>query len=91
MRRIWTVDSIEEGVAAVHDAASGGLSRVPLWMLPDEVREGDVVEVARTGGAGLATLTLRVDREATAQALQRSRAQVSEPLPPHDPGGDIVL
>lgn len=88
-QRTWTVDSIEEGIAAVEEQG-GRMIRVPAWLLPDGVREGDVVAVTREGGDGAAVLTFRVDREATERALARSREQV-ERLRSRDPGGDIVL
>lgn len=88
MQRTWTVDSIEEGIAAVEEG--GRVVHVPAWLLPDGVREGDVVAVVREEEGGEVTLTLRLDREATERALARSREQV-ERLRSRDPGGDIVL
>lgn len=88
-QRTWTVDSIEEGIAAVEEQ-DGRMIRVPAWLLPDGVREGDVVAVTREGEHDAAVLTFRVDREATERALARSREQVSR-LRSRDPGGDIVL
>ena len=90
--RTWTVDSVEEGVAAVHEEGAG-LRRVPLWLLPSAAREGDMLRVAREedGPAGEAvTLRVRLDRAATAAALRRSEERLAR-LRRDDPGGDIVL
>lgn len=89
--RTWTIDSIEEGIAAVEESG-GRMVRVPAWLLPADAREGDVVSVTREERDGAAVLTLRLDRPATEQALRRSREQVEgTPPQPHDPGGPIVL
>ncbi len=89
--RTWTVDSVEEGVAALHEEGAG-LRRVPRWLLPSAAREGDVLRVAREDGpAGEAvTLRVRLDRAATAAALRRSVERL-EGVRRDDPGGDIVL
>ena len=89
-RRRWVVDSVEEGVAAVHQEGAG-LVRVPAWMLPPGAREGDVlaVEHAREG-PDASSVRITLDRAATAAALRRSREQVRR-VHSGDPGGDIVL
>ncbi|HEV2146307.1 MAG TPA: DUF3006 domain-containing protein [Longimicrobiaceae bacterium] len=89
-RRTWTVDSIEEGVAAVAEEG-GRVLHLPLWLLPDGVREGDVVAVAREEGPDRVVLHLAVDRDATERALRRSREQVEGAPPGPHPTGDIVL
>jgi uncharacterized protein GlcG (DUF336 family) len=89
MSRTWTVDSIEEGIAAVEDE-SGVLLHLPASLLPDGVREGDVVTVERTSGAASSTLRLSIDRAATDAALRASRDQLTR-LEQDDPGGDIQL
>lgn len=88
--RRWTVDSVEEGIAAVLDDA-GRLIHVPVWLLPAATREGDVLALERTpAGDGACSLHITLDRGATDEALRVSREQVERRLP-HDPGGDIVL
>lgn len=88
--RRWTVDSVEEGIAAVVDDA-GRIAHVPLWLLPPATREGDVLALERApAGDDACTLRITIDRAATDQALRLSREQVERRLP-HDPGGDIVL
>lgn len=87
--RRWVVDSIEEGVAAVHQD-DGGLVRLPVWILPAGAGEGDVLAVEHSAADGASSLRITIDRAATADALRRSREQVQRRAP-HDPGGDIVL
>lgn len=87
--RVWVVDSIEEGVAAVHQH-DGRLVRVPAWMLPAGAREGDVLRVEHDATDAASSLRVTLDRAATKEALRRSREQLARRLP-HDPGGDIVL
>ncbi|HEY0154219.1 MAG TPA: DUF3006 domain-containing protein [Longimicrobium sp.] len=89
MTHTWTVDSIEEGIAAVH-AEDGRLLHVPAWLLPDGTREGDVVTIEREPAAGTVTLRLRIDRAATERALATSREQLAR-LRQRDAGGDIQL
>ncbi len=88
--RRWVVDSIEEGIAAVHEAGAG-LVRVPAWMLPPGVREGDVLAVEHSvDSGGASSLRISHDRAATEDAMRRSREQLSRAAR-GDPGGDIVL
>jgi hypothetical protein len=85
----WTVDAIEEGVAALQ--AGGKLLHLPLALLPTGVREGDVLAVERTEQADESTLRIQIDRTATEAALRRSRDQLRAMRPANDPGGDIIL
>lgn len=88
--RTWTVDAIEEGVAAVEEDGAR-VVHVPAWILPPGTREGDVLTVSREAGeGGEAVLRIRVDPAATQAALERSKAQLGL-LASRDPGGDIVL
>jgi len=89
MNRTWTVDSIEEGTAAVQDEG-GTLLHVPASLLPKGTSEGDVLAVERKETRGTVTLRLRIDRAATEKALEASRRQLSR-LKPSDGGGDIQL
>lgn len=88
--RSWTVDSIEEGIAAVEEDGAG-MRRVPLWLLPEGVREGDVLSVRREEEGGAVVVTVRPDPAATERALSRSRAQVEGTPPQGDPGGHVAL
>ncbi|MBW3571357.1 MAG: DUF3006 domain-containing protein [Gemmatimonadetes bacterium] len=87
--RRWTVDAIEEGIAAVHQD-DGRLVHLPGWILPPGTREGDVLAVEHGFAQGASTLRITLDRAATDDAIRRSREQLQRRLP-HDPGGDIVL
>ncbi|HEX7243318.1 MAG TPA: DUF3006 domain-containing protein [Longimicrobiaceae bacterium] len=90
-RRTWTVDSIEEGIASLEEDG-GRMLRLPLWLLPEGVREGEVVAVSRSeDGDGGVVLTLSVDHDATERELRLSREQLARTPPGNDPGGDIVL
>lgn len=88
----WTVDSIEEGIVAVLPE-EGELFHLPVALLPDAVREGDVLMVRTREGEAGATRELRIEvnREATDEALRRSREQLDRHRAQNDPGGDIVL
>ncbi|HEX8432497.1 MAG TPA: DUF3006 domain-containing protein [Longimicrobium sp.] len=91
MKLTWTIDSIEEGIAAVADDA-GAMVHLPAFFLPHDAREGDVVTAEReTGDDGTLTLRIRVDTAATEAALLRSREQLAELERGDDPGGDIYL
>jgi hypothetical protein len=87
--RRWVVDSVEEGVAAVHQD-DGRMVRVPGWILPAGTRQGDVLSVEHSAADGASSLRITIDRAATDDALRRSAEQVERRLS-HDPGGDIVL
>lgn len=89
-RHHWMIDSIEEGMAAVEEDG-GRMVRIPLWLLPAGVREGEILSVAREEESDVAVLTIRRDPEATERAMERSRAQVEGTPRGNDPGGHIVL
>lgn len=91
MKLTWTIDSIEEGIAAVIGDA-GVMAHLPAPFLPDDAREGDVVTAEREmADDGTLTLRIRVDRDATDAALRRSHEQLAELKRGDDPGGDIYL
>lgn len=89
MTRTWTLDSIEEGIAAVLEE-DGRVLHIPAWILPDGTREGDVVAIDREPAAGSLTLRLRIDHAATERALAASREQLAR-LRQRDEGGDIQM
>ncbi|HEX8671122.1 MAG TPA: DUF3006 domain-containing protein [Longimicrobium sp.] len=89
MTHTWTVDSIEEGIAAVHED-DGRLLHVPASLLPDGTREGDVMTIEREPSTDSITLRLRIDRAATERSLAASRDQLAR-LRQRDQGGDIHL
>jgi hypothetical protein len=88
MTGTWQVDSIEDGVAALH--AYGRVMHVPAEMLPEGTREGDVLHLERRAEEGAVTLRLRMDATATSRAHQEVRRQLDR-LAGQDPGGDLAL
>lgn len=84
------VDSLEEGVAFI-EVDGREMVHLPGWMIPANAREGDVLSVTHVAGSDESTLAIRIDRDATRAAMERSRAQVSRPGAKHDPGGNIRL
>ena len=84
----WAVDRIEEGTAAVEQDGDH-VYEIPRWLLPPNVREGDVLNASLvTSGEGFLTISVRLDRAASDAAnTPRSKRTRS----PGDPGGDIVL
>ena len=89
MSYTWIVDGLEENVARVE--VDGDVYTVPRWLLPDGVREGDVVRVDQKREATRTLLTVERDEQATLAALDRSAEQVREQGTAADPGGDIAL
>jgi hypothetical protein len=89
----WVIDSIEEFVASVEvDAAT--MIHVPLWLLPDRAREGQVLLVQhdRPSGGTRSQLTVEVDDAATRQAMDASAAQTEAGRKAGgDAGGDVRL
>lgn len=78
----WVVDLIEEGTASI-ELPDGTVASLPASVLPKGARGGQVLRV-----------TIEIDPDATARALDASKAQVergSRASRKRDPGGDIVL
>jgi hypothetical protein len=91
-RHRWAIDRLEETTASVvHDGDR--VFHVPRALIPAGAREGDILDVRVTVGAGgeLVTTSVRVDSEATHAAMDASTLQVKRVPPGNDPGGDIVL
>ena len=89
----WVIDSIAEHVAAI-EVDGGPLVRLPQWVLPRGAAEGQVLRVAHELDAAgdRSTLEITVDRAATAEALDASRAQVDglrKASARRDRGGDV--
>lgn len=88
MTGTWTIDRIEEGVAAL--AGDGRVLQIPVELLPAGIREGDVLrferEDADTG------ITLRIHRDAEAAVRYRAEAAaLLDELRRSDPGGNLSL
>jgi hypothetical protein len=92
-QHLWAIDGIEEGVARVEEDGKRMLA-IPRFLLPSNAREGQLLRVTRTESKGLLTLTVGVDEQATAAALEKSKATTAAAMAAskkHDPGGDVVL
>jgi hypothetical protein len=90
-RHTWTVDVIEENSVAV-EVDGRQVTPLPRWLLPEDAREGDVLSVRHERTRERSKLTIEIDREATAEAVHRSKEQVRKNDPPErDPGGDVAL
>lgn len=88
-RHTWIVDVIEDGSASI-EVDGRTVTPVPEWLLPEGVREGDVLSVTHDRQEGKSALIIETDPEAKARALNRSKKQVSRKSA-NDRGGDISL
>ena len=86
---IWVVDVIEEGSASI-EVDGRTVTPIPAWLLPEGVREGDVLSVTHDRGEGKSALVIGADPEAKKKALDRSAKQVSRKSK-NDPGGNVQL
>jgi DUF3006 family protein len=88
-RHTWVVDVIEDGSASI-EVDGRTITPIPQWMLPEGVKEGDVLSVTHDRKEGMSTLVIETDPEAKKKALDRSEKQVSRKSK-DDRGGDIRL
>jgi hypothetical protein len=88
-RHTWIVDVIEDGSASI-EIDGRTVTPIPQWMLPEGVREGDVLSVTHDRREGKSELLIETDPEAKKKALDRSARQVSTKSK-NDRGGDISL
>jgi Protein of unknown function (DUF3006) len=88
-KHIWVVDVIEDGSASI-EVDGRSVTPIPAWLLPEGVREGDVLSVTHDRGEGRSALVIETDPEAKKKALDRSAQQVSRKST-NDRGGDIAL
>jgi Protein of unknown function (DUF3006) len=88
----WVVDSIEEHAASI-EVDGKDMITLPLWLIPDGAKQGDVLAVQheRPAKGQRSTLTITVDAAATKKALAESAAQVKKGAPAKGAGGDIIL
>jgi len=85
----WIVDAIEDGSASI-EVDGRAVTPIPQWILPEGVKEGDVLSVAHDRGEGKSTLLIETNPEAKRKALDRSAKQVGRKSK-SDRGGDISL
>jgi Protein of unknown function (DUF3006) len=88
-KHTWIVDVIEDGSASI-EVDGRTVTPVPQWMLPEGVREGDVLSVTHDRREGKSALLIETDPEARKKALDRSASQVARKSK-NDRGGDISL
>jgi hypothetical protein len=85
----WVVDVIEDGSASI-EVDGRTVTPIPEWMLPEGVKEGDVLSVTHDRRQGKSELVIETDPESKRKALDRSERQVSR-RSKNDRGGDIQL
>lgn len=88
-KHIWIVDVIEDGSASI-EVDGRSVTPIPQWMLPEGVREGDVLSVTHDRKEGKSALLIETDPDAKRKALDRSVKQVAKKSK-NDRGGDISL
>lgn len=88
-KHTWIVDVIEDGSASI-EVDGRSVTPIPQWMLPEGVREGDVLSVTHDRKEGKSSLLIETDPDAKRKALDRSVKQVARKSK-NDRGGDISL
>jgi hypothetical protein len=88
-KHMWVVDVIEDGSASI-EVDGRSVTPIPAWLLPEGVREGDVLSVTHDRGVGKSALVIETDPEAKKKALDRSAKQVARKST-NDPGGSVQL
>ena len=88
-RHTWIVDVIEDGSASI-EVDGRTVTPIPQWILPEGVREGDVLSVTHERKEGKSALLIETDPEAKKKALDRSVKQVATNSK-NDRGGDVIL
>jgi hypothetical protein len=88
-KHTWIVDVIEDGSASI-EVDGRSVTPIPQWILPEGVREGDVLSVTHDRKEGRSALLIETDPDAKRKALDRSAKQVTRKST-NDVGGDITL
>src|ERR1700675_3730442 len=88
-KHTWVVDVIEEGSASI-EVDGHSVMPIPAGLLPEGVKEGDVLSVTHDRGEGKSALLIETDPGAKKKALDKSAKQVSKKSK-NDRGGDIQL
>ena len=88
-KHTWIVDVIEDGSASI-EVDGRSVTPIPQGMLPEGVREGDVLSVTHDRKEGKSALLIETDPDAKRKALDRSVKQVAKKSK-NDRGGDISL
>jgi DUF3006 family protein len=87
-KHTWVVDVVEDGSASI-EVDGRSVTPVPVWLLPEGVKEGDVLAVTHDRGVGKSALMIETDSESRKKAMDRSARQVSRKS--KDRGGDVQL
>jgi hypothetical protein len=97
MSPTWIIDSLEEDSARIEEDGVRVI-HVPRSILPPGAAEGDVLSVGfeqqRRGRREAVRVTITLDREATEEAMEKSRKQIKrakDASRKRDSGGDIEL
>jgi hypothetical protein len=88
-KHTWIVDVIEDGSASI-EVDGRTVTPIPQWMLPEGVKEGDVLSVTHDRGEGKSALLIETDPGARKKALDKSARQVARKSK-NDRGGDVSL
>ena len=88
-KHTWIVDVIEDGSASI-EVDGRSVTPIPQWMLPEGVREGDVLSVTHDRKKGKSALLIEIDPDAKRKALDRSVKLVAKKSK-NDRGGNISL
>jgi hypothetical protein len=84
-KHTWVVDVIEDGSASI-EVDGRSITPIPAWMLPEGVKEGDVLSVTHDRGEGKSELLIRTDAE-----VRNSASDTSVGKPKKDRAGDVQL
>ena len=88
-KHTWIVDVIEDGSASI-EVDGRTVTPIPQWMLPEGVREGDVLSVTHDRREGKSELLIETDPDAKRKAMDRSKKQISRKSK-NDRGGEVQL
>jgi len=75
-KHTWVVDVVEDGSASI-EVDGRTVTPIPVWILPEGVKEGDVLAVTHDRGEGRSALLIETDLEGKRKALDKSAKQVS--------------
>lgn len=87
---VWVIDQLGEDVVTV-EVDGAGTKTVPRWVLPQDVKEGDVLQVRHDHREDRSVLMIVQDHDERLRRLTQSRAQVTSAKGAAGPSGDIVL
>ena len=83
-RHTWVVDVIEDGSASI-EVDGRSITPIPAWMLPEGVKEGDVLSVTHDRREGKSELLIQTDAEVKSSTSATVGKRIKER------GGDLQL